>query len=251
VHFFLTPNDSPAPGRVRLRRASRAGFSLIELLIVVAIISILAAIAVPNFIEAQTRAKVARVQADMRSLTTAIVAYTVDNNSVPVRRTEFGDAGLGIGTNSTAYWVCYQNRARQIGGSLGATDVNDRRAGVTTPIAYITTVPVDPFDTSTAYPNNTIDYGDDVQTARFINLARFGSGGISTQGFALLSIGPDGTFGHTIGLYGSFCPAPYPLESVEERRSCFDFYDPTNGTTSLGNIYRLEGHRNDQSTFSP
>jgi prepilin-type N-terminal cleavage/methylation domain-containing protein len=55
-------------------------FTLIELLIVVAIIAILAAIAVPNFLEAQVRAKVSRVQADLRTLRVAMEAYAVDNN---------------------------------------------------------------------------------------------------------------------------------------------------------------------------
>jgi len=59
------------------------GFTLIELLIVVAIIAILAAIAVPNFLEAQTRAKVSRVRSDMRTLATALEAYFVDNNHYP------------------------------------------------------------------------------------------------------------------------------------------------------------------------
>jgi general secretion pathway protein G len=50
-------------------------------LIVVAIIGILAAIAIPNFLHAQTRAKVARVKADMHSLTVALESYAVDYTS--------------------------------------------------------------------------------------------------------------------------------------------------------------------------
>ncbi|HUT24281.1 MAG TPA: prepilin-type N-terminal cleavage/methylation domain-containing protein, partial [Sumerlaeia bacterium] len=57
------------------------GFTLIELLIVVAIIAILAAIAVPNFLEAQVRSMVSRVRADLRSLATAQEAYFTDWNS--------------------------------------------------------------------------------------------------------------------------------------------------------------------------
>jgi prepilin-type N-terminal cleavage/methylation domain-containing protein len=59
------------------------GFTLIELLIVVAIIGILAAIAVPNFMNAQIRAKVSRSMADQRTLENAILQYTVDYNDNP------------------------------------------------------------------------------------------------------------------------------------------------------------------------
>ncbi|MBI1387140.1 MAG: prepilin-type N-terminal cleavage/methylation domain-containing protein [bacterium] len=56
------------------------GFTLIELLIVVAIIGILAAIAVPNFLNAQIRAKVARVESDFKTLATSLEMYRLDNN---------------------------------------------------------------------------------------------------------------------------------------------------------------------------
>ena len=60
------------------------GFTLIELLIVVAIIGIIAAIAIPNLLNAIDRGKQKRTMADMRSVGTAIEAYAVDTNKYPI-----------------------------------------------------------------------------------------------------------------------------------------------------------------------
>ena len=59
------------------------GFTLIELLIVIAIILILISIALPNFLEAQIRAKVTRAQGDMNSLATALESYQIDWKMYP------------------------------------------------------------------------------------------------------------------------------------------------------------------------
>ncbi|MEW6234525.1 MAG: prepilin-type N-terminal cleavage/methylation domain-containing protein [Candidatus Omnitrophota bacterium] len=66
---------------MKKRKNKGAAFTLIELLIVVAIIGILAAIAVPNFLNAQVRAKIARAVSNMRTASTALEQYFLDNNS--------------------------------------------------------------------------------------------------------------------------------------------------------------------------
>jgi type II secretion system protein G len=67
---------------MRINRNKR-GFTLIELLIVVAIIGIIVAIAIPNLLNAIQRAKQKRTMGDMRSIGTAAEAYAVDNNRYP------------------------------------------------------------------------------------------------------------------------------------------------------------------------
>jgi type II secretion system protein G len=72
-----------------LKRDSK-GFTLIELLIVVAIIGIIAAIAIPNLLNAIDRGKQKRTMADIRSIGTAVESYAVDNNVYPVATTAAG-----------------------------------------------------------------------------------------------------------------------------------------------------------------
>ena len=92
----------------------RQGFTLIELLIVVLIIAILAAIAIPNFLEFQTRAKVSRVKADMRTVRTALEAYAVDYGEYPDPATDTWHPSLleiPMLTTPIAYLVAFPPEA--------------------------------------------------------------------------------------------------------------------------------------------
>ena len=66
-----------------MTQRNQKGFTLIELLIVVAIIGIIAAIAIPNFLSAADRGKQKRTMADMRSVSAAIESYSVDQGAYP------------------------------------------------------------------------------------------------------------------------------------------------------------------------
>jgi prepilin-type N-terminal cleavage/methylation domain-containing protein len=119
-------------GEIKYMKAEK-GFTLIELLIVVAIIAILAAIAIPNFLAAQTRSKVSRGKAEMQTLATAIESYYVDNNDYPLMMLINYNAGI------EDVW--------HIAPSLGGTNEQfmSQKVSITTPIAYITKEPEDPF----------------------------------------------------------------------------------------------------------
>jgi len=66
-----------------MSRHNSGGFTLIELLIVVAIIGIIAAIAIPNLLNAIDRGKQKRTMADIRSVGTAVESYSIDNSLYP------------------------------------------------------------------------------------------------------------------------------------------------------------------------
>ena len=80
-----------------------SGFTLIELLIVVAIIGIIAAIAIPNLLNAIDRSKQKRTMADMRSIGTSCEEYSIDNNFYPVATTQ-GDVSA-IAANLTPTYI--------------------------------------------------------------------------------------------------------------------------------------------------
>ena len=184
-----------------------SAFTLIELLIVVAIIAVLAAIAVPNFLEAQVRSKVSRAITDMRSMAVALEAFRTDHKSYPSR---------------------YPTRL----------EILPILIQLTTPVSYMTAIPDDVFAISLKDfyeppfllppPELTDIYKVHGQFARPFpfdyqsrDLMSVNWDSISshpgTVRWALRSVGPD----NIPTWLGFGAPA----------------YDPTNGTSSYGDIY--------------
>ena len=217
---------------------NKKGFTLIELLIVVAIIAILAAIAVPNFLEAQIRSKVSRVKTDIRSLATAIESYSVDWNRPPP---EAGN-GPGVGVFEP----------RTIDGIIGQTGI--LTPAISTPIAYVTQSDIrDVFFLNTGSSalsrpdiqlfsykvydwewwqrdaSETMFYGEGTQMDGVEYLDLYGH-------WRLYSVGPDRDWDNLDNDTQFSSPAPVGLP-----------YDPTNGTVSPGSILRSQKESEQQT----
>jgi len=204
----------------------RRGFTLIELLIVVAIIAILAAIAVPNFLEAQIRSKVSRVHSDLRAVAVANEAYCVDQSS----------------------YSC-----------AGQWNLNDGNAhmlvGLTTPVSYITNAHIKDVFYITAQ-----DAGGNVNKEGYfqyepLNADEFKDNypKIYSKGFIIFSFGPDRRCSSLGWVFQFLCygneTLPYALVKGLTGPNGYDgkengalVYDPTNGTKSQGDIGRTGGN---------
>ena len=200
-----------------VRICKRGAFTLIELLIVVAIIAILAGIAVVNFLEAQTRAKVSRVQSDLRTIASGIELYRVDYNRYPTYHyAKNPDAEDG--------WSFHLGGAMT--GIFQSPEFNGANP-ITTPVAYLSTMPGDVFGKKTdeapetgqpwyvnweyALSNMTGGY------AMVFNELRMAQGS-----WRLHSSGPDGRG---------------PDSDIGQGHTS---YDATNGTTSRGDVLRSQ-----------
>lgn len=208
----------------------RSAFTLIELLIVVAIIAILAAIAVPNFLEAQTRSRVSRAMNDLRTISVAMESYRIDNNSYIASDV---DSPLpGHGSYSAA----------------------DRRL-LTTPISYCSSVPSDIFQiiagrSAPGYRIYALSYGPStVNTVGYVSHYNV----YPYTAWMTWSYGPD-----LVTNCGGYMSLPYiianeganpPYVGVDQSGNWITSghsyrglrYDSTNGTVSYGDIYRHDG----------
>lgn len=209
-----------------MNKQNRA-FTLIELLIVVAIIAILAAIAVPNFLEAQTRSKISRAVADMRSVTTAIEAYIVDYNREPKVTSP-----IEVPDDEFSAWWGFVPSA------------------ITTPVAYMSSMPTMPFkdEAVTGFwmalggseNNQPYTMVRDTYTPTFGVPWQPGAGPKDVpQLEPFTGIYVDGAFHEQVGKSGYFLYTAGPDGVDGTVWGAPAVYDATNGTKSYGDVHRF------------
>ena len=85
------------------KQRRRHGFTLVEIMIVVAIIALLAAIAVPNFLRARKRSQATRILEDLRLLDSAGDQYAIETNKTSGNNPSIGDLKNYLKTGTTLY----------------------------------------------------------------------------------------------------------------------------------------------------
>jgi len=115
-------------GAIRVRRSGERGFTLVELMIVMAIIMILATIAIPVYVKTLQRAKEATLREDLHTMRTAIDSYTVDKEKAPDSLDDLVQAGYLKSipkdpmTSSSDTWITGQSDTM--------TDINETQGGM-------------------------------------------------------------------------------------------------------------------------
>jgi prepilin-type N-terminal cleavage/methylation domain-containing protein len=212
---------------------AKRGFTLIELLIVVAIIAILAAIAVPNFLEAQVRAKVSRSKADLRTIVTAMEAYQIDNNWIIMDHDDSPATAAANNYHGTLDFLRW-------------SDFNGDEHGpgrlLTSPISYITSVPFDVFNTEAFKRKVAHGFDFDIEEASFFMRGAsrriYNEGPSADDPFFSSFVWPSDDGGGII-YYRYILQSSGPdLEFWSGGPT--NYYDPTNGTVSPGDIFYID-----------
>ena len=207
----------------------KRGFTLIELLIVVAIIAILAAIAVPNFLEAQVRSKVSRQKTNMRTVATALESYMVEYNAYPL--TTWDPFDLFPGGYEPSQYKIYPGELTTpvafISSAAAMEDIFRLPHGYSNPLAnQVYYLPTLIYRIPGPYNPPIVD--PDVYRRQD---NRYGA-------WVLRSAGPDQYYQNNPGVRADYTDGGWNLAG----------YDPTNGTVSCGDIYRSQKRADEQHT---